>query len=481
MSDVDSRHPDYEKAKDNWVVMDDAAEGDLAVKGKDEAYLPMPDGFKKQDDSGAAYYKAYKTRSQFPEITAPSARGMVGMVHRVPAVINLPPALEGLRVRATPDGVSLNDLHERITYEVLMKGRYGLLADMPTDEQAQFLGDFSDMPYIAGYKADSIINWSNQGDFFVLDESGLKREEGGYEWKDHKQFRELALENGIYVVKVYEGDNMDQNSTLEPQKALGAKLEEIPFTVVGSTDITPGVDEIPLLPVARSAIAVYQLYADYRHQLFWSGQATLFIINAPDELPKLVGSGVIIGLPEDADAKYVSPDGTTLEAHRKAIEDEYDKAIAAGAKMLATDKRAAESGDAIKRRMISQTASLVTVALNSSKGLEKALKHCAMFVGANPDDVTVDPNLSFIETGLSPEALKALVEAWMSGAISKTTLYENLQRGEIASHDRSFEEEQELIEQDMPDVDLSDEDEEIGRVTKDKPDEPEDDDPDADE
>jgi hypothetical protein len=225
---------------------------------------------------------------------------------------------------------------------------------------------------------------------------------------------------------------------------MGAKLEEIPFTIVGSTDVTPDIDQIPLLQVARAAVATYRLDADYRHQLFWSGQATLFIVGVTENLPSRIGSSVVIGLPLEVDAKYVAPDGKTLASHRLAIQDELTRAKEAGARLLETEARAAESGEALKRRMISQTASMVTVAINSAKGLERALKHCALFVGADPDQVTVEPNLGFVEHVMSPEEAKAVMDAWMAGIISKQTAYEKLQRGEMATHERNFEEEQDL-------------------------------------
>jgi hypothetical protein len=82
-------------------------------------------------------------------------------------------------------------------------------------------------------------------------------------------------------VKVFTGSQLQNEEVIVPQADRGANLTEIPFTIVGSTDITPDIDEIPLLPVARAALAAYRLDADYRHQLFYSGQPTLFLINAP--------------------------------------------------------------------------------------------------------------------------------------------------------------------------------------------------------
>lgn len=450
---VDSTHPDYDRAVDNWQLMRDAYEGTIAVKEDPQIYLPVPTGFTAMEDGGTAEYTNYVFRAQFPEITAPSALGMVGLIHKVPSNITLPERLMPLVERATLDGLSLNALHERITQEVLLTGRYGLLADMPVDPSQT-----DGLPYIAGYKAETIINWSKTGDFFVLNETDLRRD--GFEWTEQRQFRVLRLGGDdpeatgprVYTVSVHAGDNLQENKELVPQAVLGARLGEIPFTVVGSTDVTPEIDQIPLLQVARAALAAYRLDADYRHQLFWSGQATLVIIGLSDNLPTTVGAGVVIGLPLEADAKYVAPDGKTLEAHRMAIQDELTRAKEAGIRLLDV-KRSVESGDALKMRMISQTASLITVAINSAKGLERALKHCALFVGANPDEVVVEPNLGFVDHAMTPEEAKAVLEAWMAGVISKQTAYERYQRGQIASHERNFDDEQELIRQEIPDVD----------------------------
>ena len=53
---------------------------------------------------------------------------------------------------------------------------------------------------------------------------------------------------------------------------------------------------------------------------------------------------------------------------------------------------------------------------------------------------------------MDAQALTALVKAWQSGAMSHQTLYENLQRGEIAPVDRSFEDEKDLIEEEGGDL-----------------------------
>jgi hypothetical protein len=439
MSAVDTKHPDWLDRQDEWAIMRAAMRGEKAVKEAGDDYLPMPSGFKVQADGGRAMYAAYQKRAQFSEIVAPTIRGMIGVIHRTEAQIEMPEAMEGLWEKATADGLPLEALHRRITGELLGMGRYSLLADASSEG--------SDLPWLAGYTAESLINWSPQRDMFVLDESGLKRE--GFKWSQKQAYRVLQLDGGRYAVETYNGTEKDEESA-QPTMRGGAGLAEIPFVVIGSRDLSVSPDEPPLIGVARAALAMYRLDADYRHQLYMSGQETLVIING--DAPSAVGAGVVLTLKagkEDhmPDAKYVGPAGTGIEAHRLAIQDERSNAAAAGARLFDTEKRSAESGDALRIRYAAQTATLTSIAQASAQGLEKALRHIAVMIGAAPDQVIVKPNLSFVDAGLSPQEAVALVKLWQDGAVSYQTLYENLQRGEIASAERSHDQELDLIDQ----------------------------------
>jgi hypothetical protein len=484
---VESTHPDYNTMLPDWNLVRDAIDGEQAVKAKTEVYLPKPSGFKAQPDDGAKMYETYLLRAKFPEILAPTLRGMVGIIHRVAADISLPEALEPMRDNATWDGLNLDALHQRITFELLGTGRYGLLVDMPENASND------DTPYIVGYTAEQIINWDSlTHDFFVLDESYYKRLQ--FAWQLTKRFRVCMLvppdgetqddttnTNGsgngsgngsaapnnaaalhpdltdyVYNQIVYETTTAatTENQPIQPSMKGGETFNEVPFVVIGSTDVTPDIDEIPMIGVVRCAFTMYRLYADYFWQLFMSGQETLFVSSpAANEKPvTTVGAGVVVNLPQGSEAKYVGPSGVGINVHKIAIEDERDEAMIAGARIFDTVKKTAESGEALKMRWAAQTASLTTIAINSAKGLEQALKYAAQFLGADPDEVIVKPNLQFIDTQLDAQKAVYLMQLWMGGAISKTTLYENLQRGEIASYERTLDEEQELIDKEMPDI-----------------------------
>lgn len=447
MGSPDSKHWEYETIIDDWLMQRDCEAGERTIKDAGITYLPMPNGFKEQDDKGVEMYSAYRMRAQYPDLVQPTLQGMVGVIHRVEAQIEgmeEGKPLFGMYEKATKDGLTLEMFHRHITTELLLMGRYAVLTDVPSEG-----GD--GIPYFAGYGAEKLINWTDPDrDLFVLDESGkIKSPVDEFAWVDHKQYRVLRLRDGVYSVQVY-GDLEQGEEEIQPQLRGGKKLDQIPLVVAGPRELSLELVQPPLLGVSKAALAIYRLDADYRHQLFNSGQETFIVIGEVENLPRVTGSTVIIGLPAGSDAKFVSPSCSGIDAHRQAIQDERQSAVAAGVKLFDTQAKA-ESGEALRLRAAAQTATLTTIALASAALLEKSLRYAAMFVGQNPDEIVVKPNLQFVDTQLPAADAVQLVSVWQSGAISKLTLYENLQRGEIASAERDFDEEEELIKQEAID------------------------------
>lgn len=102
---VDTKHPDWAARADLWRLMRDTTGGEGDVKATGEEYLPQPSGFKAQPDGGRALYAAYQKRAQFPEIVHPTVHGMVGVIHRTEAQIEMPAAMEPLWEKATKHGL----------------------------------------------------------------------------------------------------------------------------------------------------------------------------------------------------------------------------------------------------------------------------------------------------------------------------------------------------------------------------------------
>jgi len=114
-----------------------------------------------------------------------------------------------------------------------------------------------------------------------------------------------------------------------------------------------------------------------------------------------------------------------------------------------------ETIDTATQRTRSELALLHGTVVSVETAINQLLRVAAEWVGASADDVSVSLSRDFIETALEPKAIEAQFKLWTGGVISRTTLYENLQKGEIARADRSLEDEKDLIDEEGGDLSLT--------------------------
>lgn len=449
--DITVKHPSYESFVDSWVLMRDSFEGEDDIKAKGEIYLPTKSGIESISDVAVRKkaYDRYKLRAEFPELVAQTIRGAVGTMLDKAAVIELPPELEVLRESATHDGLTLEALHRRIATEVMLTGRYGLLPGINKNGE----------PYLAGYVAESIINWdeSENGvvNFAVLDESGYVRDPETNAWGKTDKYRELSIEDGKYISRVWEiaGDSWQVTDVSEALDIKQRNIGFLPLVFVGSNDLTPAPDDVPLYGLAKLSVRIYRMDADLTTSLHMTSEPTPVIsgyespIKAIEEgaIPKGIGATTLWVLPEHGDAKFLEFSGQGIQKQEDVIQKNYDRAVMFGAQMLADRGSTQESGEAKKVRMDSQHSALKSIAMNSSAGLERALKNLATWVGANPDDVSVTPNLEFFNQTLTGADIAAIVGGWIEGAYSWQTAFERLKKGDVIPEHRTADEERELM------------------------------------
>lgn len=435
---VQDKHPDMTADRlAEWALCHDAANGESAIKSRGTTYLPSPSGYSAaagMTEVGAiSAYNAYKMRAQFPDVLAASIGSMIGIIHGKDSEVQLPAALEYLLENVDGKKSTLETFHKGITRSLLTKGRYGVLADAPLDG-----GD----PFLAGYEAETIINW-DEG-FFVLDETGYQRD--GYKWSLVERHRVLQIIDGSYA-QIVHGKLGPIDVT--PTRQGGGLLDRVPFEVANARNVSCDIETPPLIGVARAALAMYQLSADYRLQLYMSGQETLVAING--EKPTAVGAGVVhemIGASDESapDLKYVGPSCIGIDKHLEAIEHNRDAAVQSGARLFEQSQQAQESGEARKMRFRSETANLQTVAQASSALLERSLRNIAAMKGQNEDECVVTAPDDLLDATLSPADAAALWQVVQSKGLSYETFYEQMQKGGIASMERDADEEYALIE-----------------------------------
>lgn len=446
MEDPTIKHPAYLRFAPSWELLRDAVAGEDDVKAKGVRYLPMKTGTAAIPDESvkARVYDLYRTRAEFPEVTAPTIRGAVGVMLGKPSKIELPEAMEHLRERATLDGLTLDALHRRMGMEVMTTGRYGLLPGLTEDGT----------PYLSGYVAESIINWDGTGgvpDYVVLDESGPVRDRDTGQWTQVQKLRECIAYDGLYRARVWSqaaGGAWSQGEEVAAATPSGSGLDFLPFVFVGSLDLTPDPDDVPLYGLAKLAVRIYRLDADFSFSLHMTSEPTPVAIGFDDPksaikdgiAPKTLGSSVLWILPKGGDAKYLEFSGPGLEKQAEAIQEALARAAQFGAQVIQSGQ-SVESGEALKLRAASQTATLTSIAQTTAAGLERALRNIAIWTGQDPEKVIVTPNLEFFDRSISAQEIQALVAAWQAGAMSHKALFDRLQQGGVIHEDRSYEEE----------------------------------------
>ena len=438
---IKSVHPFYTAMGAKWELGRDSYAGEDAIKEKGKTYLPptsgqvLDDALTNKNSAGGLAYEAYKTRAVYPDIFKEAVEAAIGIMHREPPKIDLPSVLEPIRENSTLLGESLEMLLRKINAGQLITGRLGLLGDIRKD------GDVT-RPVIAIYNELSITNWDDTSikdddvdvRVVVLDESSYEMS-ADFSWVYKHKYRVLGLigpdgtlqDNGTYGSVVLEEQEEITGAVLTPPNLTGATLSEIPFVFINSKDLSPTPDSPPMDGLAKLCLAIYRGEADYRQNLFMQGQDTLVKIGQSgvdeDEAVR-TGAGACLVVPLGGDAKYIGVDSQGLPEQRKALENDYARAIRKSGQLLDATSRAKESGDALRIRVAAQTATLPQIAMTGAAGLEKVLRSLATWYGGNPDEVKVTPNLNFTEAELNGDTLVKIIQAKGLGApISEESLH----------------------------------------------------------
>jgi len=450
MAQLDAQHPEYAVSLPSYRKMRDAVAGQDAIKAKREEYLTPTssmvfDGALNGQEPGYTAYNNYLDRAIFPDLSGTAVRTFVGLLNKEETVIELPAKLEPMRTLATKDGGTLAQLLRKIHEEQLTTGRIGLLADVAAG---------ANVPHLVTYQAENIINWEvSQPNEFGLDylqfsivtETGYERADGSFDWTHFTKYRLLAVDDaGTYYTYTEDSDG-NVGPTVMPS-VLGRSPQGIPFVVINARDLNFAPGDIPLMGVTDSSLGIYKGEADFRQTLHMLGQDTLVITGITpgseldEDAPTRIGAGAKIELPEGGTAQFIGVNSAGLTEQRLTLDDDYKRASAEGAKLLENNTSQAESGEALRARVAAKTTTLHDVAKTSAAGLERILRQCAVWVGANPDEVHVYPNTDFVEDTVSGQDVAQLIEARAQGLpLSMQSMHEWLQKNEFT--DISWEEE----------------------------------------
>lgn len=437
------------EALERWTVTRAVISGDQAVKkAKLLPYLNPLD----VSSENKRRNESYVERAVFYNATGRTLDGLIGIAFKKDPSANLPAYLDYLKTDCDGSENSLYQQSQSVLSNVLQAGRHGLLVDIDSR---------TNRPVIKSYTAESIINWRYAGTtlvMLVLQET--IEEPDGYGLKVIDQYRELVLENGRYVVRIWRADqdgnpqlvqllDKDGNATNELAiSKFGKTLPFIPFRFVGSRSNDSTIDDVPLYSLARLNIAHFRNSADYEDSVFYVGQAQPWIAGLTEEwrdhLEKqttaYVGSRAPFLLPQGGAFGFAQPSPNSLV--KEAMDQKEAQMVALGARLLDQNAIQVTATQNENDKEVS-TSVLSMCAANTNEAYQTAISWCAALLDKTMSLVeeqnSFKINQDYSRVVIDAPAVTALVAMWQTGVIAKPDLRAYLRSEGIIATERTDE------------------------------------------
>ncbi len=477
---IDTHCAAYDEVHEDVCRSRDFIKGERRVKSRNETYLP------KLTAQETDEYEAYKERTTFLNATARTHTGLHGQVFRKDPKINLPDAMDPFKADADLAGNSLYDYGSRLVSEVIAVGRAVTLVDW---------SDKLGRPVLVFYAREDVLNWSRahvagrtQLVLLVLRECYQPHVEvspamvvgstyGGPDlWRKHEErVRVLTLDaGGVYQAQVWakQTEGVPATATQPTSskttwtlvetttpKRNGKALTSIPALFHEATEKQDDCAKPPLDDLVSLNLNHYRLSADHVHGLRYSTLPTPYAFGFdPGKELKLGSATAWISDNVQAKVGYLEATGAGLSGLDKKIKDLESSMAVMGARLLETQKREVETAEAMSIRQTGEGSVLSTMVSALSSTLSLALKWAAWWQGVGgeqpsdikDDQVSIEFNTDFASSKMSGAEVVSFVNAWVARGISRRTLFEVLQAGEVIAPERTYEEETALIDAEQP-------------------------------
>ena len=436
-----------------WAKCRAALAGGQAVRAARTDHLPMLAG------TSDAEYDAYVQRALFFNATQRTHDALVGLAMSRPAASELPPALEPLALDLDAESTKLEEYVRNVVGEVLAVGAHLAVVDFPERPEdvvtAREERERGLRPFVASYRVEDVLDHRRDraGITFLRLRETVEEPDGEWDVKSIEQVRVYDIPDGAVRVRVFR--QSDSGKWLPDDEviltdAAGRTFDRVPAVWFGPVTDAPG--KPPLLDLVDVNLAHYRNSADHEHALHFTGLPTAYVSGVQqDEMPNglTLGAGVGYVLSDpNAKIQFATYGADGLGALREAMRDKIDMMAALGARMLATESRSAESGDALAIRRGGENSALAKVADSVSASVVRLLRFMADWDGIT-GEIAYSMDTDYLPERLSAQDLTALVGAWQNGAMTTPEMFERLKAGGVIRDDKTFEDhEAEAIEDD---------------------------------
>jgi len=438
---------DYNRRVQQFKKLRDCFEGQDAIREAGTEYLPKPGGMPDTTE-GSAMYAAYKGRAMYYSVLERTLRSLLGIVFRVPPIVDVPDKIVQTMDSLTSEGDSLDESIRTAVLEALHMGRHGIMLELAVGERTNA------QPYIAHYSAEDITDWREdvidgrkQLTMVMLRDALRDGDDKGTE-----RFRELVLVEGVYIQRCWcvksekRGNEVVATPVCEAEITpliRGEAMAYIPFWFVGPYSNKPRLEKSPMLDLANESLNHYQIGADWRHALHMLAQPTPYIIGQldDDQVPTKIGAGAFWVLPETVtrvDMLEYSGAGTR-DLHDALIKSENTMA-ALGAKLVHRGRQP-ETAEATRVKARDEISVVESTVMSVEDAYLSVLKTMADWMGV-AEAVNFGMDRDFIEEKVDASMLAGLIKACFEDkAISRDVYHLNLQRGGIMPTSRTVDDE----------------------------------------
>lgn len=433
---VQTPHKEYTLALSRWKLVDDIVNNDATCH------------IRTVDPNDPMRSMQYKNDAVLTNFTRLTEEGLTGLVFRKETTKELPLALQYLDDDATGMNFTLDQLLQKTVAQILRKGRFGLLADMPRANEY----DSADnkIARIKAYTAENIINWGYQDygneyklSLVVLREDVSYLNEDGFDWICAYQYRVLRLVDGVYRQEIWRQStnnnssafyDLNANDITYPTDYNGNNKAYIPFVFLGSENNNSDIDAIPLYDLAVVNLGHYRNSADCEETSFIAGQvqpvtnvgesmsAEEFALANPGGI--LIGSrrNIVLGYGGDFNFRQAMPNILP----QSLMKDKENQAAAIGARLIAPPGSGRESAEGVRVRYSSQNSRLHIITKNVGEAFEQLLDWIAADMMESPELSVVVLNDQFYEEGADPTLIAQEILLFDRGGMSLDEIRTNM-------------------------------------------------------
>ena len=390
--------------------------------------------------ANALRIQSYWSRGRFFNATGRTHESLGGMVWSKEPEVELASKLEYLESNADGAGSGLREVAQAVVDEVDSIGRYGILVDMPSNEQRLTQAQMQmpeNAPRFIQYNAEQMIYFRVAGSSNSVDEVRLlevrseKKSDktDDWEYEDKNYIRRLIMIDGVYHNQLW-NDKKEMLSDVTPM-ANGSNMKEIPFQFFGADNNSPEYSKIPLYDLANANLGHFVLDCDNRDNLHFHGQGmTNMFVQDIEEMNEANPGGIDVG----ARGKNVFGENDRVEllqleatgAIPAEMERDQQRMVMLGAQLV-TDNTSNETATAKRIDSNASTSVLKRISFNVTSGLERCLEWAALFLGESKES-TYKLNTDFVTDDMTPEMITKQMEMVQGGVLPRATLYETARK-----------------------------------------------------